>query len=131
MPKSPTGNIKNVVYGRLDSVRLTWHEAVVKQERLIIRWPAEEKRLRTVVFVPVFAAVAGIVLNLLRISVSQEMQRDAVIFGMILAFTVFLYGCFTIWFSHIWVLDKQQNALLAAGGASRQSGRVCPFHRQA
>ena len=96
-------------------MRLTWHEAVVKQERLIIRWPAEEKRLRTVVFVPLFAAVAGTVLSLLRVTVSPELERDAVIFGTALAVAAFLYGCYAIWFSHLWVLDKEQNALLRGG----------------
>lgn len=96
-------------------MRLTWHEAVVKQERLIIRWPAEEKRLRTVVFVPLFAVVAGFVLSLLRVTVSEAMQRDAFIFGMILAFAAFAYGCYNIWFSHLWILDKQQNTLLRGG----------------
>lgn len=96
-------------------MRLTWHEAVVKHQRLIIRWPAEEKRLRTVIFIPVFAVVAGLALSLLRVTVSPELQREAVLFGLILAFGAFLYGCYTIWFSHLWVLDKEQNALLRGG----------------
>ncbi|MBC8135224.1 MAG: hypothetical protein H8F28_04950 [Fibrella sp.] len=82
---------------------------------MIIRWPAEEKRLRTAVFVPLFAVVAGTILSLLRVTVNPELQRDATIFGMVLAVAAFIYGCFTIWFSHLWVLDKQQNALLRGG----------------
>ncbi|MBC7805835.1 MAG: hypothetical protein H7145_06765 [Akkermansiaceae bacterium] len=96
-------------------MRLTWHEAVVKQERLIIRWPAEEKRLRTVIFIPLFAVAAGAVLSLLRVTLSPEFQRDATIFGMILAVAAFVYGCYNIWFSHLWALDKRQNALLRGG----------------
>lgn len=96
-------------------MRLPWHEAVVKQERLIIRWPAEEKRLRTAIFIPIFAVVAGTALSLLRVSVSPDVQRDAVMIGFIFAAAAFLYGCYTIWFSRLWVLDKQQNALLRGG----------------
>jgi multisubunit Na+/H+ antiporter MnhF subunit len=82
---------------------------------LIIRWPAEEKRLRTAIFIPLFAVVAGIALSLLRVSVSPEVQREAITVGTLLAFVAFAYGCYTIWFSRLWVLDKQQNALLRGG----------------
>ena len=96
-------------------VRLTWHEAVLKQERLIIRWPAEEKRLRTLIFIPLFLLAAGIVLALLRVSVSPEMKRDALIVGLGLTGVAFVCGFLTIWFSHLWVLDKKKNALLHGG----------------
>lgn len=96
-------------------MRLPWHEAVVRQEKLIIRWPTEEKRLRTLIFVPLFVIAAGITLALLGVSVSPEVKRDALIIGVGATVAVFLYGCFAIWFSHLWVLDKKRNALLRGG----------------
>ncbi len=96
-------------------MRLTWHEAVVREERLTIRWPTEEKRLRTLIFIPWFVVAAGLLLAMIRLAVHPEWRMETMQGGLALIVGAFSYGCFSIWFRRLWVLDKQRNALLAGG----------------
>lgn len=100
-------------------MHLSWHEAVVKKDRLIIRWSTKEKLLRTVIFVPSFALVTATVLRLIHTSIGGELQLWLMFFAIIVAAALFIYGCYTIWFSHRWVLDRQRNALLLGGWQKR------------
>lgn len=96
-------------------VRLTWHEAVVRDKRLIIRWPVEEKRLRTLLFVPWFVIAGGLLLAMIQLTAHPEWRGEIMQGGLTLLVGAFLYGCFSIWFRRLWVLDKERNALLAGG----------------
>ncbi|MBC8137959.1 MAG: hypothetical protein H8F28_18930 [Fibrella sp.] len=100
-------------------VHLSWHEAVVKKDRLIIRWSTKEKLLRTLIFVPSFVLAAATVFRLIQTSIGGEMRQEATFFGTIVAVVLFCYGGYTIWLSHRWVLDKQRNALLLGGWQKR------------
>ena len=96
-------------------VRLTWHEAVVRNDRLIIRWPAEEKRLRTLFFVPWFVVGAGLILSVIRLGVDPNWRGVILQAGLALLAIAFLSGCAAIWLRRLWVLDKKRNALLENG----------------
>jgi len=96
-------------------VRLTWHEAIVQEPRLIIRWPAEEKRLRSIIFVLLFTLFAGMAFICVRIIVDKDTQQQVSQWVMKLAGILFLYGFGSIWFSKLWVIDKNRNSILQGG----------------
>ncbi len=106
-------------------MHLTWHEAIVKNDRLIIQWSVREKLLRTFYFALGFTVVAGTAFLLLQTKLHEGLRWDATagnavlqditLFAVILAVTVFLYGCYAIWFRRQWLLDKERNALLRGG----------------
>ncbi len=96
-------------------MRLPWHEAVIIRERLIIRWPAEEKRLRTLIFVPLFGVAAWIFLLFLGAMASPLLTRQTLPLELTLAAVLFVCGLLTIWFEPLWVLDRRNNTLLRGG----------------
>lgn len=107
--------------------RLTWYEAVRQDKQLTIRWPAEEKRLRTLIFVPAFSLVAGFVLAFLRLLVDTDVRHQVSLIGAMLTLALLLGGFCAIWFAPLWVLDKEQNAVLHRGW--RKVARMDEFDR--
>jgi len=96
-------------------MRLTWHEAIVKEDQLIIRWPTEEKRLRTLIFIPIFALLIGAVEALLKIVVDAESLRALTPISLIVAGGLFAVGFYLIWFTKLWVIDKKGDAIIQGG----------------
>jgi len=108
-------------------MRLTWHEAIVKEDQLIIRWPTEEKRLRTLIFIPLFAIGVGAIQAVLRVVIDRQSFQAITPISLVLGGGLFAAVFAWIWFTNLWIIDKKRNAILRGGW--QEAARLSDFSR--